>query len=609
AASAAPPGGEWAAAPRAAPDEPAIGSAISAPSSGLLFDRVSDRDLERLGIDPEIRDFCRSITTAGELHGWAPALPQDQYEVLRALADGHSVQRVRDEVVVPRRPVVGAVAADDYDTAIRHTRERVIVVNDNQEIEDVLAGEFNAWRIYLHPMQRDLAYRPRFNGPAKVSGGPGTGKTVVALHRVKYLAEHLPLGGRVLLTSFTNALVESLKRNLALLLPPEVVEDVDIVTTDKLALDVVKEVHPDVRLRTDTRGVFANYAQQHRLPWPVDFLFSEYRHVVTARGITTLEGYLDPDARAGRTTPLNADQRREVWHAISSVRAAMRTSRKLPAEDLHAEAARILGERSEPPYSNVVVDEAQDLHPAQWRTLRAAVGRGPNDMFIAGDNRQRIYDNTVSFRQLGIEIVGRSFPLRVNYRTTEQILTWADGILRGSPVIELGDSSATEPGGSIRCVLSGPKPELYGASDEPAELDALAERVRAWLAEGIAPADICVTARTNKLRDSVAAHLRARSLPAAIFHPREHSITDGAQSVRVTTMHGVKGLEFRAVAVFAATADALPQLERVTSAALDENQHQADLDAQRSLLYVACTRARERLYVSWHGTPSPFLPL
>ncbi|NYI95728.1 superfamily I DNA/RNA helicase [Streptomonospora nanhaiensis] len=595
------PSGAGATAPAAAPP--------AAPAAPPLFDHVSDHDLQRLGIDPEIRDFCRTLTTARELHDWAPALPQDQFEVLRALADGHSVQRVRDEVVVPRRPVVGAVAADDYDTAIRHTRERVIVVNDNQEIEDVLAGEFNAWRVFLHPKQRDLAYRPRFNGPAKVSGGPGTGKTVVALHRVKYLAEHLPLGGRVLLTSFTNALVESLKRNLALLIPPELVEDVDVVTTDKLALDVVKEVHPDIRLRTDTRGVFANYARQHRLPWPVDFLFSEYRHVITARGITTLEGYLDPDARAGRTTPLNADQRRRVWHAVSSVRAMMRTSRKLPAEDLHAEAARILSERAELPYTNVVVDEAQDLHPAQWRTLRAAVPPGPNDLFIAGDNRQRIYDNTVSFKQLGIEIVGRSYPLRVNYRTTEQILTWADGILRGQPVLELGDSAAIEPGGSTRCVLSGPPPELYGAPDEPTELDALAERVRGWLAEGIEPADICVTARTNKLRDSVAAHLRARALPAAIFNPREHSVTDTAHAVRVTTMHGVKGLEFRAIAVFAATADALPQTDHLTDPALDENQRRAELDAQRSLLYVACTRARERLYVSWHGAPSPFLPL
>ncbi|MBB4930065.1 superfamily I DNA/RNA helicase [Lipingzhangella halophila] len=573
-----------------------------------LFDHVSEHELGRLGVDPEIRDFCRSLSDVRELRDWEPALPQDQYEVLSALAEGHSVERVLAEIVAPRRPVVGTVAHDDYDAAIRHTRERVIVVNDDREIEDVLAGEFNAWRIYLHPKQRDLAYRPRFNGPAKVSGGPGTGKTVVALHRVKHLAENLPLGGRILLTSFTNALVESLRRNLSLLLPAELVEDVDVVTADKLALDLVKEERPDVRLRLDTRGLFANFSRRHELPWPPDFLFSEYRHVVMAQGIGTLDGYLDPDARRGRSTPLTVEQRRAVWHAISDARAMMRQSKQLPAEEAHVEAARILSERAEKPYTNVVVDEAQDLHPAQWRTLRAAVTPGPNDMFIAGDNRQRIYDSRVSFRQLGIGVVGRSFPLRVNYRTTKEILGWADGIMDGQRIEELGESEP-EPEGSLRSVLSGPPPELRGAADEPAELDALAERVRGWLAEDIAPGDICVTTRTNRLRDAVAAHLRARSLPASTFNPREHSVNDTAHGVRVTTMHGVKGLEFRAVAVFGATAEALPQLDHVTSAELDEHQHQADIDAQRSLLYVACTRARESLYVSWHGEPSPFLPV
>ncbi|GAB3489820.1 UvrD-helicase domain-containing protein [Nocardiopsis coralliicola] len=596
-AAAVPDTGRRAPAPAAPP-----GTAAEGP-----FDAVSDTDLARLGVDPQVRAFCRGLGSAAELRAWRPALPQDQYEVLAALAGGHSVRRVLEEVVAPRRPQSGAVRTDDYDAAIRNTRDRVMVVGDDQEVEDVLAGEFAAWRVFLHPKQRDLAYRPRFAGPAKVSGGPGTGKTVVALHRVKHLAEHLPLDGRILLTSFTNALVESLKRDLAQLLPAELLADVDVVTTDKLALDVVREVHPDVRLRTDTRGLFANVARQHRLPYPPDLLYAEYRHVVMAQGIATLEGYLGPDARRGRSTRLGTAERRAVWHAISDARARMRAGRALAAEELHAEAARLLGERTAKPYSNIVVDEAQDLHPAQWRTLRAAAPPGPDDLFIAGDNRQRIYDNTVSFRRLGINVVGRSFPLRVNYRTTEEILTWADAIMAGRPALELGDT-APEPPGAARCVLSGPRPEMVAAPDEPAELDAVAERVRRWLADGIAPADVCVTARTQRGRDAVAAHLRARSVPAVIFHPGRHAVDERTAGVRVTTMHGVKGLEFRAVAVTGATASALPLMEHVTSAGLDENQHRSDLDAQRSLLYVACTRARERLAVSWHGTPSPFLP-
>ncbi|RCV58154.1 3'-5' exonuclease [Marinitenerispora sediminis] len=585
----------------AAPQPPRTGAA--------LFEHVSDRDLRRLGIDSEILEFCRTLSTAEELSDWEPALPQDQYEVLSQLAEGHPVERVLREVVEPRRPAVGAVAADDYDTAIRNTRERVIVVNDDQEIEDVLAGEFNAWRIYLHPKQRDLAYRPRFNGPAKVSGGPGTGKTVVALHRVKFLAEHLPLGGRVLLTSFTNALVESLKRNLALLLPPELIEDVDVITADKLAMNVVKEEQPDVSFWSDNdvRGLLANIAQRHGLPWSAEFLFQEYRHVVMAHGITTVDGYLDPDARRGRSAALDRAERRDVWHAIADARVRMRRNRRLPSLELHAEAARILDERPEKPYTNVVIDEAQDLHPTQWRTLRAAAAPGVNDLFIAGDNRQRIYDNTVSFKRLGIRIVGRSYPLRVNYRTTGEILAWAGEILRGQQVSELGES-VPEPAGSTRSVLRGSPPELRGARDLAEELDALAERVRRWLAGGIAPGDVCVTTRTQRLRNAVVRELADRGVPAAVFQANRDTVTDASPAVRVTTMHSVKGLEFRAIAVFGATAEALPNMEHVTGAEVDERQHEADLAAQRSLLYVACTRARESLYVSWHGAPSPFLP-
>ncbi len=593
--------GERTAAPSPAPPEP--------PEPALFAD-VSDEALRQLGVDAETVRFCRTLTSREELVDWGPAVPQDQFEVLLHLADGMPVEQVMREVVQPRRAVSGGpVAPDDYDTAIRNTRHRVVLVDDDSDIEQVLGREFDAWRVFLHPTQRSLAYRPVFHGPALVYGGPGTGKTVVALHRVKHLAEHLPLGGRVLLTSFTNALVESLRRDLALLLDEELLADVDVVTADKLALNVVREEWPDVGLRldSDARGLFANVVRKHGLPWSADFVFQEYRHVVMAQGITTVEGYLDPDARRGRSTPLSTDQRREIWSAISVARAWMRRTKQLPTLELHAAAARILGARSEKPYTNIVVDEGQDLHPAQWRTLRAAVAPGPNDMFIAGDNRQRIYDNTVSFRQLGINVVGRSHPLRVNYRTTTEILTWAERIMRGRGSTEPG-TGAPEPPGSTHSLLRGAPPVLHGAPDAAAELAALAGQVRSWLAAGIAPGDICVTARTRRGVTEVVSALRGHGLPAARFNPQQHTVDDSADAVRVTTMHGVKGLEFRAVAVTGVTAAALPLMEHVTSPDLDENQHRSDLAAQRSLLYVACTRAREALYVSWHGEPSPFLP-
>ena len=581
-----------------------------APTRPALFSDISDEALRQLGVDSETIAFCRTLTSREELVDWSPAIPQDQYEVLLHLLDGMPVDQVMREVVQPRRALSGgSVASDDYDTAIRNTRHRVMLVDDDADIEEVLGREFDAWRVFLHPTQRTLAYRPVFNGPVLVHGGPGTGKTVVALHRVKYLAEHLPLGGRILLTSFTNALVEAVRRDLALLLDEELRADVDVITADKLALDIVREEWPEVSLRpeSDTRGLFANVVSKHSLPWSADFVFQEYRHVVMAQDITTVDGYLDPDARRGRSRPLTVDERREVWHAIATARALMRRTKQLSALELHAEATRILNARTEKPYTNVVVDEGQDLHPAQWRTLRAAVAPGPNDMFIAGDNRQRIYDNTVSFRQLGINVVGRSYPLRMNYRTTTEILTWAEQIMQGEDA-GLG-MDAAEPAGVTRSLLQGAPPVLYGAPDAAAELVALARQVRSWLAKGIAPGDICVTARTRRGVTEVVSALRRHGIPAARFNPQQHTVDDSADAVRVTTMHGVKGLEFREVAVTGVTATALPLMDHVTSPDLDENQHRSDLAAQRSLLYVACTRAREALYVSWHGDPSPFLPL
>jgi len=75
------------------------------------------------------------------------------------------------------------------------------------------------------------------------------------------------------------------------------------------------------------------------------------------------------------------------------------------------------------------VDEAQDLHPSQWRLLRAAVAPGPDDLFIAADPHQRVYDNRVSLASLRISVRGRSRRLSLNYRTTQEILAWAVPLL------------------------------------------------------------------------------------------------------------------------------------------------------------------------------------
>ena len=152
--------------------------------------------------------------------------------------------------------------------------------------------------------------------------------------------------------------------------------------------------------------------------------------------------------------------------------------------------------RTTAPFDHIVIDEAQDLHPAQWRLLRAAVKRRPDDLFLAGDPHQRIYANRVSLKQVGISVTGRSARLTVNYRTSAEILRWALGVLgRGEDV---GMDGAVDDLASYRSSFSGELPEEVGASSAAEEMAATAETVTRWHEDdGIGWADIAVVARNK----------------------------------------------------------------------------------------------------------------
>lgn len=264
------------------------------------------------------------------------------------------------------------------------------------------------------------------------------------------------------------------------------------------------------------------------------------------------------------------------------------------------EATHILRESGRAPYRHVVVDESQDLHPAQWRLLRAAVAPGPNDMFLAGDPHQRIYDNRVSLISLGINIRGRSRRLTVNYRTTQEILAWAVPLLGSSPVVGLDDETDTLIG--YRSPVHGRRPEVQGATSREEELQHLLQRVRAWLDSGVEPHAIGVAARTTHLADQAREALTTSGVPAG-----KTGAKSASRKVQAGTMHGMKGLEFQAVAVIGVEDGVVPLPAAVAAQDVDEVAHRQDLQRERCVLFVACTRARDHLYVSHAGSPSQFL--
>ncbi|MFJ1595477.1 UvrD-helicase domain-containing protein [Streptomyces sp. NPDC088261] len=581
----------------------------AAQAPALLFADYSDRELYGLGVDEQVLRAVRTITDKPQLEAFGTLLPEDQFEVLQYLAEGFSVKDVHRDVVAVRRPEdAPREPSETLATVIANTSSRVTLVSGPDELAEILAKPFAAWRVFLHPSQRRVAYRVSYGGPVQITGGPGTGKTVVALHRVKHLLSRSS-DSRVLLTTYTTALAGTLRENLALLLDgdPELLARVDVTTVNAYAHRVATAAGgkaPSPVGDREERQIWRQVRERLDLPWTEQFLEQEFRHVVLAQNIEGADGYRRA-ARRGRGVALPPVKRDQVWAAIEMFLSELRGRGVCTHLQVCAQAARLLGEASSGcHYDHVVVDEAQDLHPAQWRVLRGAVAAGPDDLFITGDPHQRIYDSRVSLGSLGVAVAGRTGRLRVNYRSTEEILAWSTRLMDAATVEDLS-GTGTESLAGYRSLLHGRQPDVAGHRTEQAEVAALVERIETWTMQGIRLPEIAVCARFNTTLDRISDGLEAAGIASVRI---KGSVATNTAGVRLATMHAMKGLEFRCVAVLGVTAGAVPFAREITPVEIDRPQHEADTLRERCLLFVACTRAREALHVSWNGTASRFLP-
>ncbi len=491
--------------------------------------------------------------------------------------------------------------ADAYATSHRFgvSKMQVTYVSGPDEQQRILAHPFEAWRTFLHPSQREVAYHASYAGPAQVTGGPGTGKTVTLLHRAAFLAER---GAQVLVTTFTGNLAVALSAQLDLLIQDLTVRNrIEVLNVDRLAYGVVKLARGTPAI-ADGRVQQARWAQAAAdigLAFTPSFLRNEWEQVILAKGLRTEQAYLICP-RTGRGRPLTKAQRAQVWQAVQRVTAELTATRESTHLQLADEATRLLWQKARPRYRHILVDEAQDLHPSQWRLLRAAVAPGPDDLFIAADPHQRVYDNRVSLASLGITVRGRSRRLSLSYRTTQEILNWAVPLLGNEPVTGLDGEVDSLLG--YRSPMHGPAPLVETAANRSEELALLTERICSWLADGIELNAIGVAARSAALVREARAALEAAGIATVSLNGR-----GSTKAVLAGTMHAMKGLEFQAVAVIGVEQGLVPASAAVTPETEDAAAHAQDLQRERCVLFVACTRARDHLYVSGTGEPSPFL--
>ncbi|MCX4834430.1 UvrD-helicase domain-containing protein [Streptomyces sp. NBC_01016] len=637
-------------APQEARPEPALAAPESGPMAAApLLTGYDADDLRRLGVADALIDVALTVSTDAELDHLIAGAPRLTAEVLTGLGSGMSVDEIE-------REITGPAAADlepgfENDMAAALIRTQVTTVDD--DIRNVLAeGDFRAWKVYLHPTQRKAVDR-HYNGPARVSGGPGTGKTIVALHRVARLAAALPAGygKQILLTTYTKNLTADLRSRLTSLMGPSLLDRVDIKHIDQLAQGVLNEnVAPgaqrsliaDDKAKEALAAILFEHGEQR---WDVDFLFDEWEQIVLGQSLGTRQDYFKA-RRAGMGKALSRSERAAIWKLVDQLtlrlnamgretwsQAAERAARY---EMERAHKIRSRGERKEAisggdlihlddnssgvrylrhRYQHIVVDEAQDLSPAHWKMLRAMVAAEPDDLFIAGDTHQRIYDRQVTLSTVGINIRGRSSKLTLSYRTTQEILDQAAKVVSDDSYDDLDDGTDTLDG--YHSLLRGPVPELVACTDWTDEITKLAETLKQWKAEITAPSEdgtvrdasgtMAVCVADSEMAGRVAADLEMKhSITTAIL------TKDGPQGggeVHIGTMHRFKGLEYQKLAVIGASDGILPRSALIEKYVVtDPKRYERELKKSRNQLFVATTRARDALRVSWHGKPSPFLP-
>jgi superfamily I DNA/RNA helicase len=614
------------------PAGPAI-STVPAPAPvPLLVSLGLDRKtlVDILGIEETLAIRALAAVDENALMTLAENAVEWQGLALLDLATGSSIAEVQDKLSLGAPPVPEtATESDRLIEGLRHPAAQMSFawIENNAELRRVIeGGDFGAWRVFLHPEQRKYAERS-YSGPFRLSGGAGTGKTVVLLHRARMLARR-SADSRVLLTTFTTNLADQLRTDLSRLDPglPQAESlaepGVSVYGIDALASAVLRHASTDAA--ADAEAVLGVATTQvsgrtpgaawrdavdaagGALPAPlrsIQFLSAEYAQIVLPNRIVSREAYYKV-RRPGRGVALDRAKRAAVWDVVEAYRAQARIAGSVDFAEAATIAAahlrRIASTQGVFVADHVLVDEGQDLGPAHWQLMRALASEHADDLFIAEDSHQRIYGQRIVLSQFGIRIVGRSQRLTLNYRTTAQNLAYAINVLRGGKYVDLED--AAESSAAYRSARSGPVPQLIPCATLSEELDRAADLIRSWVTETDAPETLAVLVREQQQRDRVVTGLAERGVTIRAVD-REH-IKPG-QPV-VMTMHRAKGTEFSKILLFGVDHGAIPRPLRDEQYA--EDAWADALLRERSLLYVAATRARDELALSWSGDPSELLP-
>lgn len=573
---------------------------------GKLFIGYTDKEILSWGIPLELFPNIRALDDIKELEGFEnnKNLSGDVFYKLVSVALG-----IIERPVVPDEKLRESLTRNQGG-------EEIYRFIDSDEFKRVLEGSMEEWMLFLAPFQRALTIR-EYNGPARLRGVAGSGKTVIAIHRARFLARKVSgTNKKVLFLTFGNRLPGVMTYLFEKLVGAESQEigSFECITIHQLCSRLLRDAgyRPKVDEELYENALTLSISRtKQRFTLPalfnrsIQFFQDEIRYAIKGRGIETLEQYLKLD-RTGRGTALNPSERHAMFAVYQAYQSELKMAGKCDWDDFILDMLRAIerGEIDELPYAHIIVDEIQDLTETTMRLVRCLLPSGKNDLFLVGDGMQRIYPGGYALSNLDIDVIGRSALLHKNYRNTQQILRAAHAVIRDISIDDM-EASETEPPEPEYSVRQGEAPVLKGFVSPDAELQ--------WIAKEIGrlqkdlhhkPGDIALLYRHNTpYKDIIATTLKSLNYPTEEIS--KEPLSYFGDFIKYTTFHSAKGLEFKVVFVVGITDGQLVPRDDWT---LEGEELTAYLEREKRLLYVAMTRARDLLYLTYsRGQPSRFL--
>ena len=578
---------------------------ITLKNTKTIYSDMRDKDLVRLGVPEGLISQVKQIQYEYELDSLRSNMPEEAYEGLFYLLAGDSLENVFGYLSLDNHEK--HVDIEDFVAALEHenSKRRFYVVDDKEiDLIGMLNAPLEKWRVFLHPTQRKIINRD-WNGPVRILGGAGTGKTVVAMHRAKWLAEKsLASDTKILFTTFTKNLAVDIYENLKKICSESILSKIEVKNLDQWVYEFLYKngyqeriVYADETARLWEQALLI---KPSTLDMPDKFFHEEWERVVQPQSITNLQEYIAA-SRIGRGTRLNRVQRKEVWEVFEEYRMLLvKHNFKEPSDAMRD--ARILIENGKlGDYYSVVVDETQDFSSQALMLLRQMIPESKNDLFFVGDAHQRIYGHRTNLSQCGIKIVGRSRKLKLNYRTTDEIRRWASALFNNATIDDMDAGQDTQI--DYKSLYHGPAPVIKQCNNFEDECVYINEYVKSLLSDET-NSQICLVVRTNRLVKEYKERLEGLGLPVIILSQNTRDDLS-KKGLRIATMHRVKGLDFDHVIIGSVNDGTVPLKYAIESS--EEAIGAEKLLQEKSLIFVAATRAKKTLLVTSYGKISEFL--